>query len=134
MVIIQWGGRNGVDQLNHGVIAKIDSRCRKHLGVEGVELIRILIGPEGEPLNSPDHLERPLESIDHVLTAEAIMLSGCLQGGGPRLHNVEGIVVHGVAVYAHGGLMTISLTWCPRTERCISNTDKLDSIKKSCVG
>lgn len=97
-----------MDQLNRGIIAKIDGGGRKHLGVEGVELIRVLIGPEGEPLNSPDHLERPLESIDHVLTTEAIMLSGCLQGGGPRLHNVEGIVVHGGAVYARSYGMTIS--------------------------
>lgn len=96
-MLIQVGGGDGMDDLNHGVVTEVDAGGGEQFRVEGEELVRVLICPQSQPLHATDHGERPCESVDHILPTEPIVLAG---GGADRIllaglgfDDVESVVV-----------------------------------------
>jgi len=86
-VVVQRGGRQPVDNLQHPRIAQGDARRREQFGIQGVELIWVGMRPERQAVHAPNDLERPLKGLDDVFPREAILLSsdpgeagGILQG------------------------------------------------------
>lgn len=57
----------------------------QQLRVEGVELIRICVTPDGQTVNSPDDLEGLDESVDNIASVESICLAADFRDDWGRL-------------------------------------------------
>ncbi len=63
----------------------VDRGGRHQLGIQGVELIGILIRPQREPGGATDHIERMLKCRHHVHPGKPVFLT--LKSGGVSLLN-----------------------------------------------
>ena len=89
---VEFGGGEGVDDLNDTVVSNVDRSRRHQLRVQGIKLVRVGIRPESQPLDTTNHGECALKRIDHILSAEAIVLSRRARDGIPRFDDVEGLI------------------------------------------
>jgi hypothetical protein len=87
---IEGGGSEPVDDCELTAVAQVDRRGGEELGVERVELLGVLVGPEREPRGAADHLEGVLEGVDDVISCEAIARLPQLRYGSPTIrHGVQ---------------------------------------------
>lgn len=98
-VLVEFGGSQGVYDLDNTIISNVDRSRGHQLRIEGVELIWILISPERETLNSANHGKCALKGIDNILPTKSVILSRHTRGDRcPRLDDFEGVVTHGRSV------------------------------------
>lgn len=69
---VQGRGGNSVDDLEGSCISKELSGCGEEFGVQRVELIWVGICPQGESINAPNDVKCAGESVDDVISGEAI--------------------------------------------------------------
>lgn len=86
----------------------VDGRGGHQLRVQGVELIRVLICPQGKPGGAADQIKRLLERGDHVHPGKPVhpLLK---PGGGGLLDNLEWLIFFHEAII--GKKKPHAITW-----------------------
>ncbi len=74
-MIVQVAGGNGVFDGDLRVVAEVDARARHETTVQGVELVWVLVRPQGKPRHAPDHHEGILKCVGDIATAEPVFVA-----------------------------------------------------------
>lgn len=87
---------------------EVYGRGGHQLRIQGVELIRVLVRPQGEPGGTADQIKRLLEGGDHVHPGKPVHPS-FKPGGGRLLDNLESLIFfHGAII---GKKTPHAITW-----------------------